>query len=163
MPIVLGDTSVSGVASLVNNSTAGINISSSGNVTNPTLKYWHGSPTRTSGSGKANAAYTYSNRGITWNSDRITVSDAGLYLITFVSIKESTSGRFDYSVLINDVGRFNALTPNNGDGFAQAAMYGIYTLAANDYIQFSISGNWYNAAVTGTYEHWRVASVVFLG
>jgi hypothetical protein len=138
-----------------------MNIDASGRVTMPSQPHIYGSPTNTGGSGIANSfATALSQGGLSFVTDRITVPIAGLYLITFNTISDNSTGRVDAIVSINGVGRLQLLNDDT-TGFHQKSGSMVVKLAANDYIQFS-NYDWYGAYST-VFEAWRTASVTLIG
>lgn len=139
-----------------------VQIDASGRVTMPYQPHIFGSLTNTGGSGIANSFNSIlSQGGLAFVTNRITVPVAGLYLVTFNTICDSSSGRIDSSILINGVARLTQLNEDNGSGFHYRSASAVFRLAASDYIQFN-NNDWYNPTVT-SYDTWRTASVTLIG
>lgn len=149
------------IAIKTNGSLNAINADSSGRVTMPYQPFFTGSATNTTGSGISNSLATVTNVGMSVSGGRITVPISGKYLITFVTISDTTTGRVDASILINGVEVVTTLNEDNGTGFHQKSASVVRSLAANDYIEFK-NNDWYNATTT-SFETWRTCSVTFLG
>lgn len=144
------------------NNTERMRIDGSGRVTTPSQPHIMGTPTNTSGSGLANSfATTTSQGGLAFVTDRITVPVAGVYLITFNTICDNTTGRVDAKVHVNGGEKFNTLSEDNGTGHHYRGVSNTIKLQANDYIQFS-NNDWYDASNTGGTQ-WRTASVTLIG
>ena len=134
----------------------------SGKVTNSGQLYIIGCPTNSaSGAGTADSFHVISSRGLSFVTDRITIPTAGLYLITFNTICDSTSTRQDTDVRVNGSIIGSALSENATVGFHYRGWSLPYYCNENDYIQFD-NDDWYNNAVT-TFDQWRTASVTLLG
>lgn len=152
----------SGVAGNPVTLTQRMKINSSGYVTMPYQPHIMGSPTNTSGAGIANSfATTTSQGGLTFANSRITVPVTGIYLITFNTICDNTTGRVDAKVWINGGESFNTLSEDNGQGHHYRGVSNAILLQANDYIQFD-NNDWYDAPNTGATQ-WRTASVTLIG
>jgi len=138
----------------------GLRLDSSGRVTMPYQLHIHGSPRNTTGDGIFNAFHTYSSTGLSFSTDRITVPIAGVYLITFTTITESSSIRRDSNIFVNGVTVQNHLSENSTTGFHYRSGSLSIKLQANDYIQFTAQ-SLYKPSVSD--DEWRTASITLLG
>tara|TARA_Y100000591_G_scaffold88976_1_gene75188 strand:+ start:25 stop:1512 length:1488 start_codon:yes stop_codon:yes gene_type:complete len=121
----------------------------------------YGVPTNTGGSGIFNSLGAIQARGgMTFTTDRITVSQEGVYLISFNTICDTTVGRIDTFILVNGSNIVNTLNEANGNGYHYRGASICRYLYANDYIQVN-NGDWYSAASNTT--TWKTMSVAFLG
>ena len=137
-------------------------IDSAGRVTMLHQPHIFGSVTNTTGTGVANSFTTaFSQGGLTFVTDRITVPVAGLYAISFNSLCLTSTGRVDSSVRINGTAILRQLSEDNGTGFHYRSASTVVKLQASDYIQFQ-NDSWYNATVT-VFDEWRTASVTLIG
>jgi len=134
----------------------------------PNKPHWYGSVTNTNGSGVANSGVAYtalSNNTITGSvvsgQFRLIAPHAGLYLINFNTICDTTTGRIDSRVLVNGNVVTEQLSENNGTGYHYRGVSIVVKLAYNDYVTF-VNDDWYNATVT-TFEAWRTASITMIG
>jgi hypothetical protein len=145
---------------LISNGIERVRIDTAGRVTMPYQPHILGSPRNTSGAGIANAFFTRQSTGLSWGGDRITVPVAGRYLVTFMSITEQNSNRWDTSLWVNGVVLISALN-DLATGYHSRSIVATVALAANDYLQFS-NEQWYNAS-SANWEEWRTVSVTLLG
>ena len=138
-----------------------VEIDNKGVVHTPLQPFIFGSPRNTGGSGTFNAMVVEQSRGgLTFTTDRITVSKTGVYLINFNTICDTGSTRQDADILINGVEIVNTLNDGaTGHHYRGASI--CYYLNANDYIQVN-SDDWYSHTSTG-FTVWRTLSVAFLG
>ena len=97
---------------------------------------------------------------MTFTTDRITVSQEGVYLITFNTICDTTTGRIDAHIKVNGSNIVNTLNEANGNGYHYRGASICRYLYANDYIQVN-NGDWYSASSNTT--TWKTMSVAFLG
>ena len=136
-------------------------IDASGRVTKPYQPHINGSPRNTTGAGDANSFFTsYSRNTLSFTNGRVTVPIAGVYLITFNTISDTSTGRVDSRILVNGTTATQALSEDNGQGFHFKSLSIALSLSANDYIEF-YNADWYNHGSSG-YEAWRTASVTLL-
>jgi len=146
-----------------NNATERLRIDSSGRVTKPYQLWIAGSPTNTGGSGIFNSFNTSlfaDPVGLSFSSDRITVPIAGVYMITFNTICDTTSSRKDSGIIVNGSTISSQLSEDSTAGYHYRSASLAVKLAANDYIQFS-NDDWYDSTAAST--TWRTASVYLLG
>jgi len=138
-----------------------VRIDSEGVVHTKTQPFIYGVPTNTGGSGIFNSlGATQSRGGMTFTTDRITVSKEGVYLITFNTICDTTTGRIDAFILVNGSNIVNTLNEANGNGYHYRGASICRYLYENDYIQVN-NADWYSAASNTT--TWKTMSVAFLG
>jgi len=121
----------------------------------------YGRPTNTTGSGIFNAMGSIQSRGgLAFTTDRITVSKEGVYLITFNTICDTSTGRVDARIRVNGSTIVNTLNENNGTGYHYRGASICRYLYENDYIQVE-NGDWYDPSNSAT--DWKTLSVAFLG
>ena len=138
-----------------------LSIDSSGRVTLPYQPHIRGSISRsTQSEGVGNLFYQRSAIGLSFSTDRITVPVAGVYMITWMTIAESNTGRYDANLLINGSTICSALNEDNGAGFHQKTVSISANLSASDYIQF-YNQRWYS--VNSDPQMWSTLSVTLLG
>lgn len=143
-------------------------MNSSGHVTTPSQPHILFSPRYSGGSGFANThnENTSYSRGtlsttVVGGYARITVPVAGLYLVTFNSICDTSTGRKDTAIAVNGSNVVTGLSEDNGQGFHYRSHAVTLDLAANDYLTFS-NDDWYDAA-SNSYTTWRNVSVTLIG
>ena len=137
-------------------------IDENGYVTMPRQLHIFGTPhTGTeASSGQATLFRVKTSRGLSFSNNRVTVPVAGVYMITYQTICQTNTGRYDTHVKINGVETTNGLNENNGDGYHQRTHAFCMYLNANDYI------TWHNARYYSTgsnFDPWTTASVTLLG
>ena len=148
---------------IVNGTNTGLSIDTSGRIKHPNQPHIFGSPVNSGGAGIANRfdIGSYSRGTLSFSNNRITVPVAGLYLITYMTICDTQTGRIDTHVKINGSNVQNGLSNTNAAGYQQRTHTLVVNLAANDYIQFD-NDDWYDR--TGTvFNDWRTASVTLIG
>ena len=132
-----------------------------GRIGTPRQPFIYGRPTNTGGSGIFNAmGNTTSRGGLTFSSDRITVAREGVYIITFNTICDSSTGRKDARIRVNGGTIVNTLSEANGNGFHYRGASICYYLNANDYIQVD-NDDWYDQNSSTT--DWKTLSIALLG
>ena len=136
-------------------------IDSSGRVTKPYQPHIRGAISRsTQSAGVGNLFYQRSAIGLSFSTDRITVPVAGVYMITWMTIADSNTGRYDANLFINGNTICAALNEDNGAGFHQKTLSISANLSASDYIQF-YQQRWYS--INSDPGEWSNLSVTLLG
>jgi hypothetical protein len=139
-----------------------VRIDSSGRVTMPYQSHVYGCPTNTGGSGNMNNFHTETSQGgMSVSGTAITVPVTGLYLVTFTTICDTTTGRVDAAIVFSDGATISTLSETNGDGYHYRSASVVKKMSASDYVWFS-NDDWYDYTNTG-YSNWRTASVTLIG
>lgn len=111
--------------------------------------------------GMANSFTTASSRWwLTWSWDRINITTAGVYMITFTTISSSSTGRIDAHILKNGSPICNLLSENDTTWYHQKTWTVTVYLNVWDYIQFD-NQDWWNNTST-IFQAWRTASVTMI-
>ena len=138
-----------------------VKIDNKGAVHTRLQPFIYGVPTNTGGSGNFNSlGATQARGGMTFTTDRITVSQEGVYLICFNTICDTGTGRIDTFIKVNGSTIVNTLNDTNTSGYHYRGASICRYLYVNDYIQVS-NADWYSAASNLT--EWKTLSVAFLG
>lgn len=144
-------------------------ITENGHVTKPNQPHIYGSVGNTGGSGSSGAGICNrmyvqtSGGGMTFSNSRITVPVAGVYMVSWQTLTNSSgSGRYDTNIRLNGTDISNGL--NNASD--QSSDYRMRThvlardLAANDYLQFNHAHPY---ATGAAFDPWAIVSVFLLG
>jgi hypothetical protein len=139
-----------------------MNIYKEGAVTTPQQPHIFGTPHNgTEGSsGQATFFRVKTSRGLSFSNNRITIPVAGVYMITYQTICQSNTGRYDTQVKVNGNEITNGLNENNGDGYHQRTHSFCMYLNVNDYITFHNARYYSNGS---QFDPWTTASVTLLG
>lgn len=111
-------------------------------------------------SGVCTYMHVKTSRGLSFSNNRVTVPVSGVYMITYQTICQTNTGRYDTRVKINGNTVSSGLNENNGDGYHQRThVFNMY-LNANDYVQWENTRHYSSGS---QYTDWVTGSVTKIG